>query len=301
MPDKAPKLNKKERRRLARIEKAKTKLPSTMLPVSEIPQKEVSKTSVKTEIGIEGILVIAAFLVDRAREWGDVKPNVFWEYGCWAAITLLLLRVFWILPLTAKLKRGFKLAVVILLPMALVIWSWQPAREKYRNQHDEANHKPLSLLDAQVDAARDSVRAWVGVTEVVQDIPFNDTKDPTVQIAIKNSGKVPANNVTGYIYVDYNLIFPPAQDQPVLGNADLKLFPKPLIMGGETRWVSGQMDFQRTKGWREQGLVPYAYVLGFIWYEDKFGKHVTKVCYFRKTDAPADVGFQPAPNNNWAK
>ncbi len=91
--------------------------------------------SVTTEIGIEGCLVLAAFLVDRAREWGDVKPNVFWEYGCYAVIVLLLLRIFWILPWTSKWNTGIRLGVVILVPLFLIVANWQSARDKHLGQH----------------------------------------------------------------------------------------------------------------------------------------------------------------------
>jgi len=89
------------------------------------------------EIGIEGALVLVAFLVDRAREWGDVRANVFWEYGCWAAIAGLLLGIFWIFPYAQKWKRSPKLAIVCLVPLLLVICNWQTARDKYYSQRSE--------------------------------------------------------------------------------------------------------------------------------------------------------------------
>jgi hypothetical protein len=142
-----------------------------------------NRTKVKTEIGIEGLLALIAFLVDRAREVGNVEPNVFLEYGCWAIIIALLLRIFWISPWFLKWTSGFRLGIVTLIPIFLIFSNWQTALKKYHTYRDnkssniaQATFSAITNLDSKVETSLAITRAR-HITPIQRERILREIKD----------------------------------------------------------------------------------------------------------------------------
>lgn len=101
-----------------------------------------SRKSKNKEASIEFIVGLAFIAIDRAKEWGDVKPNVLYEYGSWAIAFTLFFRAFWICPFTEKWRVIPKGGTIFLTAGVLVAASWQTFTEKYRVQHE----RPMPII-----------------------------------------------------------------------------------------------------------------------------------------------------------
>ena len=178
---------------------------------------------------------------------------------------------------------------MILAGIAALVYYWQlDAMQEGVQQSKEAFESAI------VNTRRDQ-RAWIGVSGVSHEPNFDEATDTTVTLLIRNSGNLPA---TTHMVVNpfKERKFPFPKKDFLLGDEESKgtvvLFP------GATMQITATIPtFYYDEEFSD--LFPFCGIHGLIWYEDEFGEHKTKFCFFRKKGMPKTQSLQMDSVNNW--
>ena len=146
------------------------------------------------------------------------------------------------------------------------------------------------ILRLALEETQRGQRPWVGVysTHTAQEFSLNQI--PTVSVAIKNSGQIPALELTSNLKGFYSRSFPLAENFQLRSPSKTEsVFP---LLGGATANLPVGFEV-----FEEKHI--YAYIVGTVKYKDVFKEaHTTRLCLYKKLIAPLKSEFTICPNLN---